>query len=259
LPTGDPFGPIAFRVMSILDHAAAAVRTGRTRLLVDPQGADLEAARVCEADVFDHRYGDGREVMDDWFASHEDVSVFVSLVDDDGCILPGRAGLKVDQSLVEDWGVDPDDLFDAVGLDRATTWEIASISVRPRPDGVGLVWTAALLHGLMQLTGANGATAVVAVLDEGARTLLSRLGVDVEAFPGCRPQQYCGSPASTPVYTVLERMRAHQRASAPEGYRLVTLGAGLQGVDVPDAAGFVLHDRVLDLRAERVGAQRLSR
>lgn len=251
--------------MSILDHTAAAVRTGRTRLLVDPQGADLEAARVCEADVFDHRYGDGREIMDDWFASHEDTSVFVSLVDDDGyavaaarCILPGPAGLKVDQSLVEDWEVDPDTLLDAVGLDRATTWEIASISVRPRPDGVGLVWTAALLHGLMQLTGANGATAVVAVLDEGARTLLSRLGVDVEAFPGCRPQQYCGSPASTPVYTVLEQMRAQQRETAPEGYRLVTLGAGLQGVDVPDDDGFVLHHRVLDLRAERVGAQRFA-
>lgn len=252
--------------MSILDHTTAAVRTGRTRLLVDPQGDDLEAARVCEADVFDHRYGDGRDVMDDWFASHEDTSVFVSLVDEDGyavaaarCILPGPTGLKVDQSLVEDWGLDPDALLDAVGLDRASTWEIASISVRPRPDGVGLVWTAALLHGLTQLTVANGATAVVAVLDEGARALLGRLGVDVEAFPGCRPQPYCGSPASTPVYTVLQHMRAQQRSTAPEGYRLVTLGAGLDGVDVPADDDFVLRDRLVDLRVQTVGAQRLAR
>lgn len=230
--------------------------TPGVRLVVDPRGDALEAARACEADVFDARFGDGRAVLDEWFASHEHASVFVALMDDGGravaagrCILPGPSGLKLDQSLEEDWQVDPGATTAAVGLDPATTWEVASISVRPRPDGVGQVWTAALLHGLLELTRVGGATAVVAVLDEVARALLGRAGVTFQAFPGCSPRPYCGSPASTPVYTVLDAMRSHQRRTAPEFYRLVTQGAGLHGVELPDPAQFVLRPRVLDLRA----------
>lgn len=236
-------------------HTAPGSATTRTRLLVDPRGDALEAAKVCEADVFDARYGDGRQVLDDWFATHEHASVFVSLVDDDdravGCgrvILPGPAGLKAEESLVDDWGVDPAETFAAVGLDPATTWEVASISVRPRTAGEGVSWTAAVLHGLLELTRENGARAVVAVLDEGARSLLARLGIDFHALPGCAPRPYCGSPASTPVYVVLDAMKADQRRRMPEAHRLVTLGQGLLDVDVPPAHEFLLSPAVLDLR-----------
>lgn len=236
---------------------AVPLPTTTVRLVVDPRGDELEAARVCEADVFDARFGDGRAVMDEWFASHEHTSVFVSLMDDDRAVaaarfvLPSADGLKLDESLVDDWQVDPALTTAAVGLDPATTWELASISVRPRPDGVGQVWTAALLHGLMELTRVNRATAVVAVLDEGARTLLARAGVTVHALPGCAPQPYCGSPASTPVYTVVDALRQHQRRAAPEAYRLITLGQGLDGVVLPEASAYELRRDVLDLRPAR--------
>lgn len=241
--------------MTLTTDQPRSLRTPTVRLVVDPDGDVLEAARVCEADVFDARFGDGRAVLDEWFATHERTSVFVALVDEDGfavaaarCIVPGPEGLKLDESLVDDWGVDPAATWAAAGLDPATTWEIASISVRPRQDGVGQVWTAALLHGLHEVTRVNGATAVVAVLDEGARALLGRAGLAFHAFPGCGPRPYCGSPASTPVYTRIDAVRRHQRVAEPETYRLVMLGMGLDGVVLPDPADVVLHPRVLDLR-----------
>ena len=92
----------------------APLPTTTVRLVVDPRGEALEAARTCEADVFDARFGDGRAVMDEWFATHEHTSVFVSLVDHSGYavaaarfIVPSRDGLKLDESLVDDWQVDP--------------------------------------------------------------------------------------------------------------------------------------------------------
>lgn len=225
------------------------------RLVVDPRGDELEAARICEADVFDERFDDGRAVLDDWFASHEDRSVFVCLLNDCGravaaarCILPGPSGLKLDESLVDDWEIDPAAAASAVGLDPSTTWEVATISVRRRAEGVGQVWTAALLHGLLELTRVNRATAVVAVLDDVARALLARAGVTFQTFPGCGPRPYCGSPSSTPVWTDLDAMRRQQRLTQPESYRLVTLGSGLHGVELPGAEAFLLHEQVLDLR-----------
>lgn len=235
---------------------AQDVRTSsQVRLVVDPRGDELEAARTCEADVFEDRFDDGRTVMDEWFASHEHSSVFVALLDASGvavaagrCIVPGPAGLKLDESLVDDWGVDPAATTAAVGLDPSSTWEVASISVRRRAEGVGQVWTAALLHGLLELTRVNRASAVVAVLDEGARALLGRAGVTFQALPGCDSRPYCGSPSSTPVWTDLDAMRRHQRLTQPEAYRLVTLGQGLHGVELPGTDAYRLERRVLDLR-----------
>ena len=135
-----------------------------------------------------------------------------------------------------------------MGLDPATTWEVATISVRRRAEGVGPVWTAALLHGLLELTRVNRATAVVAVLDEGPAPCSAVPASPSSRFPGCEPRPYCGSPSSTPVWTDLDAMRRRQRLTQPESYRLVTLGPGLHGVELPDADAFRLDEQVLDLR-----------
>jgi hypothetical protein len=75
------------------------------------------------------------------------------------------------------------------------------------------------------------------------------MGIVYQAFPGCRPMPYCGSPASVPVYADMASMVSQQRRTLPEAHRLVTLGIGLDDVELPGPLGFVVPTpSVLDLR-----------
>ncbi|WP_380168953.1 hypothetical protein [Jannaschia sp. R86511] len=239
---------------------------GTHRLVFDPRGELLEAARACEADVFMARYGNTREQLAEEYGPYEDHSVFLALATPAGeveaavrFIVPGPAGLK---SLVdvqrEPWHADASASAGVAGLDLERTWDIATLSARSqRADGVSHV--AALYHGIAQATRANDVTGTVAILDIRVRRLLDSVGLHYRTLPGTRVRPYLGSAASVPVYAEMAVMLDNQRRIDPDSYRLFVHGSGLDGVSVPGPEAFLLPARrVVDLR-ERVAVVPLRR
>lgn len=227
----------------------------RHRLVFDPRGDLLEASKVCEADVFLARYGNTRAQLDEEYGPYADQSVFVSLVDAAGevvatarLIAPGPLLPKTLVDCAADpWGVDGLGAAVNAGLDHRWTWDVTTVSARAdhRRDALA---AAAIYHGALMAGRANDATGLVAVLDSRVRRMLSMFGLFLRPLPGTAPAPYLGSPSSTPVYASFAGMLAEQKRTSPEGYRLLTLGIGLDGVAIPPMAGFRLPARVLDMR-----------
>jgi hypothetical protein len=65
------------------------------------------------------------------------------------------------------------------------------------------------------------------------RRVLNSVGIITHALPGTQARPYLGSVATTPAYAHLVPMFDNQRRNLPDAYRLVTLGAGLEGIAVP--------------------------
>lgn len=228
---------------------------GTHRLVFDPRGDLLAAARACEADVFLARYGNTRHQLEEEYGAYEGQSVFLALATPDGdveaavrFIVPGSAGLKslVDMA-AEPWSVDSQESAALAGIDVTRTWDIATLSARTsRTQGVTHV--AALYHGIALATRANGIGSTVAILDVRVRRLLDSVGLRYRTMPGTRTRPYLGSPASIPVYAELAGLLDEQRRTDPDSYRLFVHGSGLDGVSVPGLEAFELPvSRVLDL------------
>ncbi|WP_182111255.1 MULTISPECIES: hypothetical protein [unclassified Actinotalea] len=214
----------------------------------DVTGDLRESALACEAEVFSAWYGNTREELDLEYGPYDDDSAFLVLAADDDVIgavrllAPGgAAGLKTLVELDrEPWGVDGRRAAAAAGLDLSTTWEIATLGVRRDTKALSQHLGVALYHGLINVCRANGMSAYVAVLDERVRRMLTAVGLTSRALPGTRTAPYLGSAASTPVYTMCASTLDAQRRDLPDAYRLVTLGVGLDGVDVPPLTEFRL-------------------
>lgn len=217
-----------------------------TRMLIDPRGDLLASARDCEAEVFLRWYGNTRAQLDDEYGPYEDSSVFVVLADDADRVVAsvrmlapgGRRGLKTLADVGRDpWRIDGARAATAVGIDLSTTWEVATLGVRPGTQAPGDVPGArlslALYHGLILVAQANRMSSFVAILDERVRRMLASVGILTRPFPGAATAPYLGSAASTPVYAHCIPLLENQRKRFPEAYRLVTLGVGLDGVSVP--------------------------
>ena len=220
----------------------------------------LTSALECEAEVFLRWYGNTEEQLAEEYGPYSDRSVFVAVADERGTVqatarlltpagaergsATGPAGPPALKTLVDvgrpPWSVDPVRAAAAAGLDPATTWEIATISVRQPTGPSGLRLSLALYHGLIAVSRANGMSAFVAVLDERVRRLLGTVGLATRTLPGTRPAPYLGSARSTPVYAHCAAVLDHQRRRFPDAYRLVTLGVGLDGVVVPALEEFTL-------------------
>ncbi|WP_336921795.1 hypothetical protein [Aquipuribacter sp. SD81] len=216
------------------------------RLVFAPSGAELEAALECEGDVFEQRFGESREHLRGSLAAHEDTSVFLAVLASDGTavaasrlVTPGSRRHKTLDYLAEaPWGLDADECADLAGVRLESTYDVATLCVRPRSEGEGALWTAALCHGMFQIAKANGVSHTVALLDEGARARLAAVGIIYTAFPGASPQPFDGSPATTPVYASMTEMVERQRRDFPEAYALIGKGLGLSGVHVPSLEHF---------------------
>lgn len=249
--------------LDVVQRWSVGNQRGMHRLVLDPTGDLLAAARRCEADVFLARYGNTAEQLAEEYGPYEQQSTFLALAGPDGdveaavrFIRPGPAGLK---SLVdvegEPWHADAGASAEAAGLDLDRTWEIATMSAREQRTG-GVSHVAALYHGIAQATRANGITHTVAILDIRVRRLLDSVGLHYRMLPGTRVRPYLGSPASVPVYADLAAMLDGQRRVDPDSYRLFVHGTGLDGVVVPPPDHFVLGARtVLDLRGASVGSR----
>jgi hypothetical protein len=224
---------------------------GLLHLGFDPRGPLLDAALDCEAAVFLRWYGNTREQLAEEYGPYADQSAFITLADDAGdvvaacrLITPGPHGLKTLADIGgAPWHVDGVAAAAAIGLDPARTWDIATLGVRPGLGARGMLAALALYHGLAKVERVNRVRHAVAILDEKVRGLFASIGVHVRTIPGTSTASYLGSPASTPIYLDVAAMLDGQRREAPDTYRLVTLGVGLDGIDIPADEAFRLRER----------------
>ena len=211
------------------------------RLVFDVRGDLLDAARACEQDVFDAAYGNSPEQLEAEYGPYDDASVFIALVDDGGraygacrVITWGEPGLKSLNDLSRaPWRLDGLRSARAAGIDPVTSWDIATLGVRGELGRSGVMAAAALYHGLVTGGRANGVSTMITIVDERVRTLLHSVGLNTHVLPGSGPGEYLGSARSTPVYAHLAAVVDHQRRRSPDAYRMITLGVGLSGVQLP--------------------------
>ena len=236
------------------------------RVHFDPQGALLEEAHACEGAIFSHWYGNTNEQLAAEYGPYESTSVFVALADGDRVvgtcrlIVPGPAGLKsVVDAGREPWSVDGARSAAAAGIDLSTTWDVATLGILPGSANSATLRVAALYHGVIVACQVNNISAIVAVLDNRVRRLMSSMGLVLHTLPGATSAPYLGSPASTPVYAGFANLLDTQRRLAPDAYRLVTLGVGLDGVSVPARSTFRLErPTVIDLTAAETSVRDMT-
>ncbi len=210
------------------------------RLVFDPVGEELAAAKRCEAQVFWETYGNTPEEFDQEYGPYEESTGFMAVLADDGeavavtrFIAPGPAGLKTLNDVGRPpWQVDGLRSARAAGVDPARTWDVATIAVR-RGLGRGGLCAGALYHGIISAAYANDVDFVVMIMDSHARQLLTSLGMHTQALPGTRTGEYLGSATSTPLWGHLNRGLEQQRQDSPDAYRLIFQGIGLDGIALP--------------------------
>jgi len=224
-----------------------------------------EEARRCEAASLAATFGITQQVLDEAYVGFEEYSVFLTISDDTGTvhaaarvILPGPAGfISLGELLTHGWNVDGYALARETGLDLTTSWEMSTFCRRPDTPG-GNQRALAMIHGLSLAMRANGATVLLGILNENVRSYLEMFGLMFTTFPGTVPLPYYGSPASTPVFARHSEFLDTARRRNPEGYRLVAMGVGLDGITVPPLSEFVLRRsrRIVDLVAREAADPR---
>lgn len=210
------------------------------RLVLDPVGAELEAALACEAEVFQTTYGNTAEEFEREYGPYADHTGFMALLDETGSALgvtrfiaPGPAGLKtLNDTARPPWGVDGTRAVRAVGIDPERTWDVATIAVR-RAAGRTALCAAALYHGIVSAARANGIESIVMIMDARARRSLSAAGLHPQVVPGTGTGEYLGSTHSTPLWANLHRLFDQQRRTDPASYRLIYHAIGLDGISLP--------------------------
>lgn len=213
----------------------------------DPQGALLQSTLDCEADVFAERYDWPQQDTREFYAPYDASSTYIAVADSDErvvamarYIFPSAAGLCTVNELSVEWDVDGRQMLEETGLDLSRTWDVGSVCVRKDAKRYGVLHAAALYHGLLKASAANDVRGFVSLIDERVRRLLGMFGLMVHAIPGTTTSAYGGSKATTPVWADMARFVGDQRRNAPDSYRLVTLGVGLDGVRVPSSDAFTL-------------------
>jgi hypothetical protein len=232
------------------------------RLVFDPSGDVLQAARACEADIFYQAYGNSPQLLAEEYAAYEDNSVFVALADSGDEVLgvvrllaPGERLKTLDDLAHEPWLTDSKRSVAAARIDLSSTWDVATIGVRPGQKQHRARLAFALYHSLIVAARVNEASTFMAILDERVRRLLDTVGITMHSMPGASPMPYLGSRASTPVFCRVAPMLDNQRRNLPDAYRLVTLGVGLEDIEVPPIDHFRYVPRIpLAWRGQRVDA-----
>ncbi|WP_300680968.1 hypothetical protein [Nocardioides sp.] len=214
--------------------------TAPLRFVLNPVGAELEAALACEAEVFFTFYGNTDEELEAEYGPYADQTGFMTVLDESGealattrFITPGPAGLKTLNDVGrEPWQVDGERSARAAGVDPERTWDVGTIAVR-RSRGNTALCSAALYHGIVTAAQANGADFIVMIMDERPRRLLSAAGLQPNVLPGTGEGEYLGSERSIPLWANLHRMFDQQRRMNPDAYRLIYQAIGLDGIALP--------------------------
>lgn len=210
------------------------------RLVFDPTGDELAAARACEAQVFLDAYGNTAEQLEAEYGPYEASTGFLAVLEEDGeaaaaarIIGPGPAGLKtLDDVSRPPWEVDGQRSARSAGVDPARTWDVSTIAVRPG-SGRGGLCAAALYHGIIYGAYVNDMDYFVMIMDTKVRELVNALDIGTHPLPGTLPGEYLGSPSSAPLWGDLRLGLEHQRQHNPDAYRLIFQGVGLDGISRP--------------------------
>jgi aromatic-L-amino-acid decarboxylase len=235
--------------------AAGPGDLGPLRLEFRPGSPDPDV-RDCEAAVFGHRYGNTAEELRDAYAEHDGATACLAVRDPSGRVLgwvrlvtsEGPPLKTVRDAAAPPWNLDLEAAAGEVGIDIRRTWDVATIGVRPELGAQGSRIAAALYHGIIRATAANDAGWVIAMIDVRVKALLRRLGFVMHTFPGASPQPYMGSSATVPAYANMEQVVQEQRRHDPENYVAISLGVGLDGIQLPPEWSFVLPLHEVDLR-----------
>lgn len=210
------------------------------RLVINPEGAELDSALECEAEVFFSAYGNTSEELEQEYGPYADQTGFMAVLDKEGqalattrLIAPGPAGLKTLNDVArEPWKVDGLRAARAAGMDPARTWDVGTIAVRRSLEGSALC-SAALYHGIVRAAQANSIDFIVMIMDEHPRRLLSAAGIQPNVLPGTGEGEYLGSARSIPLWANLHRMFEQQRRTNADAYRLIYQAVGLDGITLP--------------------------
>ena len=188
------------------------------RLVVADSRAELDAACLVEAQVFQQAFGNTPEVMEQEYGPFADRSRFLAVLDDaDGSalgvarlILPDDAGSMKTLADVAGppWHLSVGDVLGASGLAGRLVWDVASLAVdrRYRSGAAGAELLLALCHGIYRYTLLNGVDGLVTVLDDRVLRLLRLMGAPCAPMPGAVSRAYMGSPASTPCIWRVDAM-----------------------------------------------------
>lgn len=222
-------------------------KTGLLSLRMGVSGFLVDGARGCERAVFLDAFGNTSQQLQEEYGPYDAQSIWLTVSDEDDIvvgecriIVPGPAGLKTLNDLSrEPWRIDGRRSARSAGADLDRTWDIATLGVRPDRRGSRARVSLALFHGILKAGRANGARTITAIFDEPARRVVSMLGYPLLPLPGTSPAPYLGSAASTPVY-FHNRMLDAVRGNDPDAHRLVTMGVGLDGIDVPAESEWLL-------------------
>jgi hypothetical protein len=218
----------------------------------DVDGSLLDGARACEEDVFLSAFGNTREQLEEEYGPYEDQSFFMVVADAEGEVLgscrliePGPMGLKTLNDVSRSqWKIDGYRAAEAVGVDPRTYWDIGTLGVRSSVRGRRLSVAIALYHGIVVSTRVNRIPGIIAILDQQIRRILNSADYILPSLPGATPAPYLGSVESSPVYGHSTVVLDYQRKKNPDAYRLMSLGVGLDGIVIPDEAGFLRKVRV---------------
>jgi hypothetical protein len=210
------------------------------RLVFDPVGEELAAAKRCEAEVFLESYGNTAEEFELEYGPYEASTGFLAVLGEDGeavaaarFIADGPAGLKTLNDVGRPpWEVDGLRSARSAGVDPARTWDLATVAVR-RGSGNGGLCASALYHGIFRASHANDIEFFVMIMDSHLRALLNAVGIPTYALPGTKAGEYLGSPTSTPLWGSLSRGAEQQRQDSPDAHRLIYQGIGLDGIAMP--------------------------
>ena len=82
-------------------------------------------------------------------------------------------------------------------------------------------------------------------IDARARRLLSMLNLEGRVLPGTMAAPYLGSAVSIPLWADVPHLMQAQRLRNPDGFRMIDAGIGLDAIEMPDPADFVIKPREL--------------
>ena len=198
-------------------------------------------------------YGNTRAQLAEEYEPYEQDSVFLALANEHDDVLGtmrflvgAHKGLKtIDDMERAPWCVDSGRSAAAAGLDLHRVWDVATMGLRPGIRDSRTQLSFALYHGFVTTMRMNRVHAIVAIIDERVRRLMSAAGLATLSMPGTEAGPYLGSGASTPVYAHVAGTLDRQRREFPDAYRLITLGVGLDGVSVPTSSHFRLESWLL--------------
>jgi hypothetical protein len=198
-------------------------------------------ARSLETAVLWETFGDSPEALSQEYGDYEHSSFFFCILDHRRqlpagmmrVIVPSPRGFKSLNDIEPVWGESAASVIERAGLeiDRAKTWDIATLAVAPEYRGKaarGLV-TMGLYQSLIMAAFRCGVEWFVAIFDMPVLRLIRwKLRLTWAGFDGLAPARYLGSVASIPAWCDLLEAERKLAKEDPDLYAILRFGEGLE-------------------------------